>query len=88
MRYLIAVVSLRHEIQLTPVDDAFVLKSFGPGTKLRGWHLQVIGILPEYQRRGIATRIIDNVRAKVRTPNHLLCILLDTNPRPPKPTCR
>jgi len=55
---------------LTPVDDAFVLKSFGPGTKLRGWHLQVIGVLPEYQRRGIATRIINNVRA-IATETHL-----------------
>jgi len=53
--------------QLTPVDDAFVFKSFGPGTKLRGWHLQVIGVLPEYQQQGIATQVINTVKNIVRS---------------------
>lgn len=55
---------------LTPVDDAFVLKSFGPGTKRRGWHLQVIGIIPQYQRMGIATKIISEVR-QIASADHL-----------------
>jgi len=55
---------------LSPIDDAFVLKSFGPGTKLRGWHLQVIGVLPEYRRQGIASQVIDTVK-QIASRTHL-----------------
>jgi ribosomal protein S18 acetylase RimI-like enzyme len=41
-------------------------KLFGPGLKRASYHLQVLGILPEYQKRGIGKALIDHVATKVR----------------------
>lgn len=37
----------------------------GEGFKLAAWHLQLIGVQPELQRRGVGSKLIDVVSKKV-----------------------
>ncbi|KAI0776856.1 hypothetical protein BD413DRAFT_231015 [Trametes elegans] len=37
----------------------------GPGVKLGAYHLQVIGVAPEHQRKGVATALLQYAEAKV-----------------------
>ena len=46
--------------------DELVERSHGSGVKLGGYHLQVIGILPEHQKKGVATALVQYVETKVR----------------------
>lgn len=41
--------------------------AFGPGVKLASWHLQTIGVLPEYRGKGILRHLIDAVKSKKET---------------------
>ena len=50
---------------LSQYDD-LVERSHGPGVKLGGYHLQVIGTLPEHQKKGVGRALIQYVENKVR----------------------
>jgi GNAT superfamily N-acetyltransferase len=39
-------------------------KYFGPDLKLAGYHLQTIGVLPEFQGKGLSRKLIEHVRDK------------------------
>jgi ribosomal protein S18 acetylase RimI-like enzyme len=40
-------------------------KYYGPGVQLDSYHLQLIGIHPEYQKRGLGTKFFDFVESTV-----------------------
>ncbi|EPQ55011.1 hypothetical protein GLOTRDRAFT_138743 [Gloeophyllum trabeum ATCC 11539] len=40
--------------------------SFGPGVKLASYHLQVFGVVPDYQRRGFGRALIEAVADKAK----------------------
>lgn len=40
-------------------------EALGKGAKLASWHLQFIGVLPKFQRRGIGSALIDVVSKRV-----------------------
>ncbi|KAH9902675.1 hypothetical protein C8Q73DRAFT_785325 [Cubamyces lactineus] len=44
--------------------DALVEKALGPEVKLGGYHLQLIGVAPEHQRKGVATALTKYAGAK------------------------
>ncbi|KAI0326404.1 hypothetical protein GY45DRAFT_1373959 [Cubamyces sp. BRFM 1775] len=44
--------------------DALVEKALGPGVKLGSYHLQLIGVAPEHQRKGVATALTKYAGAK------------------------
>ena len=46
--------------------DELVERSHGTGVKLGGYHLQVIGTLPEHQKKGVGTALMQYVEKKVR----------------------
>lgn len=46
--------------------DELVERSHGPGVKLGGYHLQVIGTVPEHQKKGVGKALIQYVENKVR----------------------
>lgn len=48
-----------------PFYDRYAAQAFGEGSKLAGFHLQVIGVLPSHQRQGIASAFFDVVERKV-----------------------
>ncbi len=47
--------------------DDLVERSLGPGIKLSGYHLQVIGVSPDHQRKGAAAALMNYAEGKVRT---------------------
>ncbi|KAH9849859.1 hypothetical protein C2E23DRAFT_887840 [Lenzites betulinus] len=52
--------------------DILVEKSLGPGVKLGGYHLQLIGVSPEHQKKGVAKALTDFAEAKAtRVPSVL-----------------
>ncbi|KAL1949595.1 hypothetical protein VTO73DRAFT_8476 [Trametes versicolor] len=46
--------------------DELVEGSLGPGVKLAGYHLQVIGVSPAHQRKGAAGALMSYAQAKAR----------------------
>jgi len=48
--------------EFLPVYNEFTSSSFGSGVKLGAWHLQTIGVLPKYQRQGIAKTFVNEIR--------------------------
>ena len=68
-------VSASHELELCQLIywrtsflkeyDELVESSHGPGVKLGGYHLQVIGVSPHYQRKGVATSLMRYAESKV-----------------------
>lgn len=57
-----------------PTYGTDVDRVFGPGYKLVSYHLQTIGVLPEYQGRGIAKKLIEHVRPKAHAAGVNLCL--------------
>ncbi|KAJ7648378.1 hypothetical protein DFH06DRAFT_1210086 [Mycena polygramma] len=53
--------------------NEFVEETLGPGVILKSFHLQLIGVHPDYQRRGIAGKMMGLVE-QARTPG-TLCVL-------------
>ncbi|KAH8836113.1 hypothetical protein DL96DRAFT_1576777 [Flagelloscypha sp. PMI_526] len=51
----------------------------GPDVRLEGWHLQLLGVHPDYQRRGIATSLCELIEAKARS-SGLLSVLDTADP--------
>ncbi|KAJ7486859.1 hypothetical protein FB451DRAFT_1228202 [Mycena latifolia] len=54
--------------------DKFVEDALGPGVMLGAYHLQLIGIHPDYQRQGIATTMMGMVEQQARA-NNTICML-------------
>lgn len=57
----------RAAVQFLNQYDELVEGSLGPGVKLSGYHLQVIGVSPAHQRKGAAAALMSYAQAKVRT---------------------
>lgn len=57
----------RAAVQFLNQYDELVEGSLGPGVKLAGYHLQVIGVSPAHQRKGAAGALMSYAQAKVRT---------------------
>lgn len=51
--------------QFLPKYENHTTASLGEGFKLAAWHLQMIGVKPELQRRGVGSELIDAVHKKV-----------------------
>ncbi|KIJ44005.1 hypothetical protein M422DRAFT_169003 [Sphaerobolus stellatus SS14] len=43
-------------------------KYYGPGKQLDSYHLQLFGVLPEYQRKGYGTALVKFVENRVHSP--------------------
>ncbi|KAJ7486851.1 hypothetical protein FB451DRAFT_1168234 [Mycena latifolia] len=54
--------------------DDFVENTLGPGVMLGAYHLQVLGIHPDYQRQGIARKMLEIVEEQARA-NNAICVL-------------
>ncbi|KAK7464747.1 hypothetical protein VKT23_005954 [Stygiomarasmius scandens] len=52
------------ETDFLPRYKNFTDNAFGSNTKTNSWHLQCIGTIPEERGKGIATALIDVIRAK------------------------
>ncbi|KAI0667418.1 acyl-CoA N-acyltransferase [Trametes maxima] len=46
--------------------DGLAERSLGPGVKRAGYHLQLIGVAPAHQRKGVATALMRHAEAKAR----------------------
>ncbi|KAF9463582.1 hypothetical protein BDZ94DRAFT_1308694 [Collybia nuda] len=53
-----------------PLYNKFTSSALGEGTKLGSWHLQTLGVHPEYQRQNVGKHLVDVVAAKA-TLNHI-----------------
>ncbi|KAJ7614303.1 hypothetical protein DFH06DRAFT_1484389 [Mycena polygramma] len=51
--------------------DIFLTTALGENTKHNSWHLQTLGVDPAYQRKGVATQLINTVAENANT---LLCV--------------
>ncbi|KLO13648.1 hypothetical protein SCHPADRAFT_903980 [Schizopora paradoxa] len=53
-------------------------KAYGKGGKLNSWHLLQIGVHPMYQRRGIASHLIEVVKKKALSSNSIITLEAET----------
>ncbi|KAJ7912545.1 hypothetical protein B0H13DRAFT_2191028 [Mycena leptocephala] len=61
-----------------PKIDMFVATALSPGARHNSWHLQTLAVDPEYQRKGVATRLINMVAEKARLTGTMLCLETET----------
>ncbi|TFK97258.1 acyl-CoA N-acyltransferase [Pterulicium gracile] len=72
--------SLEPEVQkwwmeyFLPTYGAEAERIFTPGYKLASYHLQTIGVSPDYQGKGIAKKLIEHVRSKAHPAGVPLCL--------------
>ncbi|KAJ7123577.1 hypothetical protein C8R44DRAFT_670175 [Mycena epipterygia] len=64
--------------QFVPQYDTFVTAALGAGTKHNSWHLQTLGVDPDYQRKGAAGLLINMMVERARPTGTLLCLETDT----------
>ncbi|KAJ7769566.1 hypothetical protein DFH07DRAFT_683793, partial [Mycena maculata] len=57
-----------------PKYDAFVTAVLGEGTKHNSWHLQTLGVDPEYQRKGAARLLVNAIVEKAKGTAARLCV--------------
>ncbi|KAF8641520.1 hypothetical protein AX16_009898 [Volvariella volvacea WC 439] len=57
-----------------PVYDRFTSSAFGEGVKHNSWHLQTLGVLPEYRKRGVSAALIEIVAQKAKQTKHALVL--------------
>ncbi|KAJ7160004.1 hypothetical protein C8R43DRAFT_994084 [Mycena crocata] len=57
-----------------PNYDTFVNSTLGDGTKHDSWHLQTLGVDPEYQRQGVATLLVNTVCEEASRTGTRLCV--------------
>lgn len=57
-----------------PTYGAEAERIFTPGYKLASYHLQTIGVSPDYQGKGIAKKLIEHVRSKAHPAGVPLCL--------------
>ena len=50
-----------------PKYEAQTTSALGEGAKFAAWHLQLIGVLPEHQKKGIGGALIKSVESKVES---------------------
>ena len=60
---------LTPNIQFLTRYDELAEQSFGSGAKLAGYHLQLLGVAPQYQRKGIGRALIR--WAEIKVSHHL-----------------
>jgi len=53
-------------LQLFPAFDALSAASIGAQAKLDAYHLQVLAVSPDHQRKGVGKALIEHVKEKVR----------------------
>ena len=49
---------------------AMCVTALGEGTKVNGWHLQLLGTHPKHQNQGLAKAVTAPILEKVRLKNH------------------
>jgi ribosomal protein S18 acetylase RimI-like enzyme len=54
-----------------------VNSALGAGTKHSSWHLQTLGVDPAYQRKGVATLLVNTIVEKARLSGEKLCVELE-----------
>jgi GNAT superfamily N-acetyltransferase len=64
--------------QFLPKIDMFVTSALGPGTRHNSWHLQTLAVDPEYQRKGVATLLINTIADKASLTGTMLCLEAET----------
>ncbi|KZV85729.1 hypothetical protein EXIGLDRAFT_841250 [Exidia glandulosa HHB12029] len=57
-----------------PFYDEYTTQALGPGVKLSGFHLQVIGVHPSHRRRGIAAALFRAVEKKAEARGVCSCL--------------
>ena len=65
-------ITLSWWLQFLPQCDEFAakaLKDFGPDYKKSGWHLKMLGVSSEYQRKGVGSALVKYVEDMV-SPRH------------------
>ncbi|EIM83208.1 uncharacterized protein STEHIDRAFT_159806 [Stereum hirsutum FP-91666 SS1] len=55
--------------------------ALGEGVKLASWHLQLIGVSPEHQRKGIGSALIDLISTKAKADGVSLCLEVEEGPK-------
>ncbi|KAJ7808488.1 hypothetical protein B0H13DRAFT_2385837 [Mycena leptocephala] len=63
------------------VNSALVNSALGTGVKHNSWHLQTLGVDPEYQQQGAATLLVNAIVEKARRTGARLCAEVDTDLR-------
>lgn len=48
-----------------PTYAATVTDALGEGVELNAWNIKVVAVDPEFQRRGVARKLIDVIKSKV-----------------------
>ncbi|KAF8157306.1 hypothetical protein K438DRAFT_340595 [Mycena galopus ATCC 62051] len=61
-----------------PKYESFVECALGAGVKHNSWHLQTLGIDPEYQRKGVATLLVNAIVEKAGTIGATMCVEAET----------
>ncbi|KAJ7191856.1 hypothetical protein GGX14DRAFT_32079 [Mycena pura] len=64
--------------EFLPQYYRFVDCALGAGVKHKSWHLQTLGVDPEYQRQGVATRLVNAIVEKARPSGTPLCLEVET----------
>ncbi|KAJ7153218.1 hypothetical protein C8R46DRAFT_1119777 [Mycena filopes] len=64
--------------EFLPKYDAFVTSALGQGTKHNSWHLQTLGVDPQYQRQGVAAVLINTIVEKASSAGAMLCVETET----------
>ncbi|KAJ7264199.1 hypothetical protein C8J57DRAFT_1332048 [Mycena rebaudengoi] len=67
------------QTEFLPRYDSFVSAALGEGTKHNSWHLQTLGVDPEYQRKGAAALLINTMIAKAAHSRDKLCLETGTD---------
>ncbi|KAJ7847209.1 hypothetical protein B0H13DRAFT_1907403 [Mycena leptocephala] len=62
-----------------PKHGIFVDSALGTGVKHNSWHLQTLGVDPEYQQQGAATLLLNAVVEKARRTGATFCAEVDTD---------
>ncbi|KAJ7272926.1 hypothetical protein C8J57DRAFT_1715252 [Mycena rebaudengoi] len=65
-------------VDFIPQYNQFVTSALGEGTKHNSWHLQALGVDPDYQRQGAAALLVNKVAEKAAPTKTLLCVECST----------
>ncbi|KAJ7107806.1 hypothetical protein C8R44DRAFT_680563 [Mycena epipterygia] len=61
-----------------PKYDVFVDSALGAGVKHNSWHLQTLGVDPEYRQKGAATLLVNAIVEKASPTGGMMCVEAET----------